>query len=98
MAAEAKAKASAERQAATIADLKKRGIIKDRTPEEEEAYQLKMKEFREMDDKIPWAMIAAVLVGCLLLMAILGALIFSIIITFSDVSNNTWTGLELMIQ
>lgn len=53
-----------------MADLKARGIIKDRSPEEEEA--IKKEQERLENEGVPWGMIIATVVGVLLVMALLG--------------------------
>ncbi len=70
-------------------DLKARGIIKDRSPEEQEAYLKKQAE-EALDDKPPYLMIIGIVGGILLTMVGLGALVTWLIIRYADVS-------ELMI-
>ena len=57
------------KQEQTLADLKARGILKDRTPEEEEVLRLQ----READSGISMFVVFGIIVGVLLSMVALGA-------------------------
>ena len=83
MAKQAQEKAAAAKRADLMADLKARGIIKDRSPEEEK---------RLMEDRIarenegtPYGLIILTIVGVLALMAALGgAVVWFILWYFKD--------------
>ncbi len=67
-----------------MADLRARGIIKDRTPEEQEAHIRRQADMA--DDGPPWALIIGGVAGVLLLMIAMGAGITYLIIKYADVS------------
>ena len=86
MANEAREKAAAEKRDAFMADLRARGILKDRTPEEQAAYMKKQSELLA-DDGPPWLLIIGAIVAVLAFMGLLGGGLTYFIIKYADVSD-----------
>ena len=82
MAKELKEKAEVQRREAIMEDLKARGIMKDRTPEEMAA----LEKAQANDDSPPWMLIIPAVVGILVLMVSMGLGIAYVIIKYADVS------------
>jgi farnesyl-diphosphate farnesyltransferase len=76
-----KDKIAKEKQDALMADLRARGIIKDRTPEEEQKYKEAMEKYA--NETTPWFMIVGVVVGVLALMIALGGGITYFIVKYA---------------
>ena len=71
-----------ERREAMMADLRARGIIKDRTPEEIAASEKARRE--AADEPIPWLMIGSIIFGILALMGGMGYGIIWFITNYLD--------------
>ena len=71
-----------DKTAAMMADLKARGIIKDRTPAEIAAAEKARAEAG--DDSVPWLLIGGIIFGVLALMGGMGALIIYIITKYFE--------------
>lgn len=69
-----------ERSDAMMADLRARGILKDRTPEEEEKLRIAREKYE--NEGTPWFMIIAVVFGVLAVMAGLGGGLTWVIIKY----------------
>lgn len=82
---EAKEKIAAEKREAFMADLKARGIIKDRSPEEQAEWNRKQAEMTE--DSPPWLLIIGGVLGILASMVALGFGIVYLIMKYADVSD-----------
>lgn len=89
-------RAAAEKRAAVMADLKARGIIKDRTPEEaaEAEKQREALIKKELEDGVPWLMIVGIVMGILaIIVALAAGIIYGVMYLFPDVSL-AWFGSE----
>ncbi|WWC60475.1 farnesyl-diphosphate farnesyltransferase [Kwoniella dejecticola CBS 10117] len=85
LAKEAQEKMRREKSEKFMADLRARGVIKERSPEEEAAIKAKYEEMEKQS--APWLMIAGVILGVLALMAAMGAGVIWVIFKFyNDVS------------
>jgi farnesyl-diphosphate farnesyltransferase len=84
----AQERAAEERRAAFMADLRARGIIKDRSPEEQKEYEEKSLEAmaKAEAEGFPWLLVVGIVVGVVALMvAIGGAITWVILHYFADV-------------
>ena len=79
---QAKDRQAAEKREAMMADLRARGIIKDRTPEEKAAAEKARAE--ALEESPPWLMIGAVIFGVLALMGLMGWGLVWFITTYLD--------------
>ena len=84
MANEVKERLAAEKHDAFMQDLKNRGIIKDRSPEEQAAYEKRQAEI--VEDSPPWTLIIGLVVGIVVLMLAMGLGITWLILKYADVS------------
>lgn len=83
LAKEAQEKNALAKKEAFMKDLKARGIIKDRSPEEEQKERERMEQLVK-DNETPWLMIIAVIVGVLAAMAAMGGGIVWVVLKYSD--------------
>ena len=85
---QAKAEAETERRKAFMADLRARGIIKDR-PTNPDGTVAAPEVIPEMDDKFPWLMVLGFVGGLIGIFAVLSGLIIYIVLRFSKVGPPT---------
>lgn len=65
-----------------MADLRAKGILKQRTPEEEEALRIAREKYE--NEATPWLMIIGTVLGVLALMLALGGGLVYLIMKYSD--------------
>lgn len=84
LATEIQEKAAKEKREALIKDLKARGILKERSPEEEA--EMERKRIEAANEPFPWLLVLGVVGGVIAIMAGLAAIVVWAVLKFGDVS------------
>jgi len=75
-------KASKDRQEAFMADLRARGIIKEKTPQEEAEAEEKKAALEANEEKFPYLLVFGVIAGVILLMVALGGAVTWVVVNY----------------
>lgn len=84
MAKDMAAKAEAEKMEALMADLRAKGIIKARTPEQ--IAEFEKKRLESANEAVPWKLIMGMIAGVIAAMGLMGWGIVWLILKYADVS------------